>query len=112
MLALGGIIPLTVFWFCWKMATSSTFERHRAHEIHIGVKGWIVVLNAYKWRLVGTCLGWGLYNAVAYPFGLFSSIVVDGLSSGKDGLITSLGYGTLINALFIPGYIVGAFSLD
>ena len=111
-LALGAIIPVTVFYFRWKMATSSAFERHKQSSLKLGFKGWWVVVKAYKWRIVGTCLGWALYNAVTYPFGLFTSTIIDGLSGGRNSLIQTIGYGTLINAFLVPGCIIGSMCLD
>lgn len=111
-LALGAIVPIFVFYFRWKMTTSSAFERHKQSQLHMGLKGWWIVVKAYKWRIIGTCLPWALYDAVAYPFGLFTATIIDGLSGGTNSLIHTIGYGCLINAFNIPGCIVGSFCLD
>ncbi|PWN49948.1 putative metabolite transport protein [Violaceomyces palustris] len=112
MLGLGGVIPLSVFYFRWKMSTTTAFERRKRDGTSLGWRGWWVVLNVYKWRILGTCLSWALYDAVAYPFGLFSTTIVDQLSDGKSGLISSIGWSALINSFLLPGCLVGSYSMD
>lgn len=70
-IALGAIVPLSVFYFRWRMASSTVFEKHgRQHKQDL--KFWVVVFKTYWIRIIGTCLSWALYDAIAYPFGLFS----------------------------------------
>lgn len=101
MIALGAIVPASVFYFRWRMASSTAFEKHgRKHKLNVAF--WIVVLKTYWPRMIGTCLCWALYNAVAYPFGLFTSTIIDQLSGGQDSIVHSIGFGTLVNAFLIP----------
>lgn len=112
--ALGAVVPLSVFYFRWQMTTSSTFAKSKARigGKDLPLKGWFVVFRMYKWRLFGTCLTWALYDATSYPFGLFSDDIVSGLSGGKDSLIVSTGWSTLILFFYVIGCFVGAYFLD
>lgn len=110
-LALGCIVPASVFFFRWKMATSSAFSNH-AMTKNLGFKVWAVAIKTYWPRMIGTCLCWFVYDFIAYPFGLFSPAVVEGLPGAGNTMIRKIGYSAVINAFLIPGCIVGSLMLD
>jgi MFS family permease len=112
-LALGAVVPLSVFYFRWQMTTTSIFAKAKERTgADLPLKGWLVVFRLYKWRLFGTCLTWALYDATSYPFGLFSDDIVSSLSGGKDSLIVSTGWSSLILFFYVIGCFVGAYFLD
>ena len=110
-LGLGCIIPATVFFFRYRMATSSAFKNHSMTK-GMSLRVYFLVLKKYWRRLLGTCLTWFLYDFVAYPFGLFTPTIIQGLPGNSDNLIISIGYSAVINAFLIPGCILGSLSLD
>jgi hypothetical protein len=112
-MGLGAVVPLTVFYFRWKMVISTRFaESGLSNNKLFSLRLWLVIFKTYWRRMIGTCMCWALYDAVAYPFGLFTSTIIDQLSGGDGSLIHSIGYGALINAFLLPGCIVGAYSMD
>jgi len=54
---------------------------------------------------------WFLYDWVSYPFGLFSSTIVSQFNP-NNSVVKNIGYGTLINAFYLPGCIVGGIAMD
>lgn len=110
-LGLGCIIPATVFFFRYKMASSTAFKNHSMTK-RISLKVYMLVVKRYWRQIIGTCLTWFLYDFVAYPFGLFTPNIIDGLPGNSKNLIVSIGYSALINTFNIPGCILGSFSLD
>lgn len=47
-----------------------------------------------------------------YPFGLFSTRIVDIITGGSDKLSTVFVWGVVINAFYLPGTFAGAFMVD
>lgn len=46
-----------------------------------------------------------------YPFGIFSSTIISGLNP-DGGLTQTIGFGTAINAFFLPGCLIGGLLMD
>ncbi|PWN91093.1 MFS general substrate transporter [Acaromyces ingoldii] len=109
---LGIVVPLSILYLRLKLVTSTAFARHGSPQHLSSPRFWLVVVRTYWRRIVGTCLCWALYDAVSYPFGLFTSTIIDQLSGGQSTLIRSIGYGTVINLFYIPGCLVGSFAMD
>ncbi|KZT34751.1 MFS general substrate transporter, partial [Sistotremastrum suecicum HHB10207 ss-3] len=105
--ALGLVLPLFVFYFRWKMINSTAFRKN-AMKKRIP---YLLVLKRYWPRLIGTAVCWFLYDFVSYPFGLFSSTIISQLEVNSTP-VKDIGYGTLINAFYLPGCVLGAWSMD
>lgn len=110
-LGLGCIIPATVFFFRYRMASSTAFKNHSMTK-GMSLRVYMLVVKRYWRQIIGTCLTWFLYDFVAYPFGLFTPNIIDGLPGNSKNLIVSIGYSALINSFNIPGCILGSFALD
>ena len=110
-LGLGCIIPASVFFFRYRMASSTAFKTHSMTK-KINFRIYLLVLKRYWRAMVGTCLSWFLYDFVAYPFGLFTPRIINGLPGNHDNLIVSIGYSAVINSFNIPGCILGSLVLD
>jgi len=57
-------------------------------------------------------LAWFIYDFITYPFGLYSSVVVNNITGGSDSLTIVLGWATVINLFYMPGTVLGAFIID
>ncbi|KAJ5725002.1 uncharacterized protein N7483_006359 [Penicillium malachiteum] len=123
-LAMGAIAPISIFWFRYRMVVSSAYKKSSMQKQRIPY--WLVVKK--YWRgLLGASACWfmqhfrhlnGLlteplnrYNYISYPFGLFSSTIVDRVNPSSSLAIT-MAWGTLINCFYIPGAFIGGFLSD
>ncbi|GAA6009062.1 hypothetical protein JCM11491_005732 [Sporobolomyces phaffii] len=76
-----------------------------------------LVFKRYWRSILGVCIGWWLYDWIGsdiqvYPFGLFSSEIVDTITGGSTKLTTVFAWNVIINAFYLPGTIGGSFLLD
>lgn len=110
-LGLGCIIPATVFFFRYRMASSTAFKNHSMTK-GISLKVYLLVLRRYWRRIIGTCMTWFLYDFITYPFGLFTPKITKKLPGNSGNLILTIGYSTAINSFNIPGCILGSLALD
>lgn len=51
------------------------------------------------------------YNWIAYPFGLFSSTILDRVNPSSS-LVLNMAWGTIINCFYIPGAFIGGLISD
>ncbi|PWN31549.1 MFS general substrate transporter [Meira miltonrushii] len=111
-LILGAIVPLSLFYFRWKVVTSTAFQKNKMSHNGFTLRIYWLIAKRYWKQLTGASLAWFLYDFVAYPSGLLTTPIIDGLSGSKDSLIYAIGYGALVNAFLLPGCVVGGFLLD
>lgn len=50
--------------------------------------------------------------AFRYPFGIYSSTVVDSIIGDSDSLYVVFGWNVVINLFYMPGTLIGAFVVD
>jgi len=70
-----------------------------------------LVLKRYWVKLLAVSITWFIYDWITYPFGLYSTTITS-VADTEGTLYTSIGWGCLINAFYIPGTLVGAFIVD
>jgi len=61
------------------------------------------VSSAYQITLV--------YDFCSYPFGLFSSTIIS-QTNPNNTIIQNIGWGTVINAFYLPGCLIGGLVID
>lgn len=90
-----------------------------------------LIFKRYWVSLVGVSLTWFIYDfityvnyvsqalileaevvAFRYPFGLYSSSVVDSIIGDTDSLYVVFGWNVVINLFYMPGTLIGAFVVD
>ncbi|KAJ5765112.1 hypothetical protein N7520_004671 [Penicillium odoratum] len=104
---LGLVLPIVICFFRVRMAKSTQYKKHAIKSRY----PYVLVLKRYWKPMVGTSLAWFCYDFVTYPFGLFSSTIIEQLMT--DNTTTqNIGYGTVINCFYIPGCIVGGLLMD
>ncbi|CZR68897.1 probable inorganic phosphate transporter [Phialocephala subalpina] len=104
---LGIVLPMSVFFFRIRMVNSTQYRKH-------AIKNNVPYIHALKlyWKpMLGTSLAWFTYDAVTYPFGLFSSTIIGQLNPGNT-LVQNIGYGTVVNCFYLPGCIIGGLLMD
>ncbi|KAL1875576.1 hypothetical protein Plec18167_005512 [Paecilomyces lecythidis] len=107
-LATGVIPPLSIFWFRYKMMASSAERKSSMRKQRIP---YLLAVKKYWRPMLGCCVSWFLYNWISYPFGLFSSTIVDKVNPSSS-LVLNMAWGTIINCFYIPGAFIGGFISD
>ncbi|KAJ5134971.1 uncharacterized protein N7443_003413 [Penicillium atrosanguineum] len=104
---LGIVLPLSICFFRVRMINSTQYRKH-AIKSHYPYK---LVLKRYWKPMLGTSLAWFCYDFVTYPFGLFSSTIVEQLNPNNT-TVQNIGYGTVINCFYLPGCLLGGLLMD
>ncbi|KAJ5907294.1 uncharacterized protein N7473_004210 [Penicillium subrubescens] len=104
---LGFILPVAVCFFRVRMINST---QYRKHAIKSNYPYWLVLRRYWK-PMLGTSLAWFCYDFVTYPFGLFSSTIVEQLNPNNT-TVQNIGYGTVINSFYLPGCLLGGWLMD
>ncbi|KAK1008768.1 hypothetical protein LTS01_002041 [Friedmanniomyces endolithicus] len=104
---LGFVLPVTLFFFRIRMIESSQYRKHAMKQSF----PYLLIIKCYWKPMLGTSLAWFMYDFVTYPFGIFSSTIIGSLNP-IDTLVQNIRYGTVVNAFYLPGCIVGGFLMD
>ncbi|KAG0163967.1 hypothetical protein DFQ28_011009 [Apophysomyces sp. BC1034] len=106
-LGLGIIPPLSVLYFRLKMADS---KHYKSSAIKTKVPYWLIV-KRYWFRILLASGLWFIYDFIAYPNGVFSTIIIE-QAAGQSSLIQIVAWNILLYAFNLPGAVAGAFSVD
>ncbi|KAJ5716702.1 hypothetical protein N7493_008613 [Penicillium malachiteum] len=104
---LGFVLPLVICFFRVRMINSTQYRKHSIKSRY----PYLLVVKRYWKPMVGTSLAWFCYDFVTYPFGLFSSTIIEQLLT-ENTPFQNIGFGTAINCFLLPGCIVGGFLMD
>ncbi|KAJ5988277.1 hypothetical protein N7481_003487 [Penicillium waksmanii] len=104
---LGIVLPISICFFRIRMINSTQYQKH---SIKSSYPYWLVLRRYWK-PMLGTSLAWFCYDFVTYPFGLFSSTIVEQLNPDNT-TVQNIGYGTVINCFYLPGCIIGGLLMD
>ncbi|GAA5902690.1 hypothetical protein JCM6882_004043 [Rhodosporidiobolus microsporus] len=105
-----GIVPAALV-LLWRLRMPAETERYQKASIKTNVP-YKLVARRYWRPFLGVSLCWFVYDFIVYPFGLFSSIIVDQITGGSTKLITVFSFNLIINAFYLPGTIIGALLVD
>jgi len=110
-LSLGlGVIPaLAVFLWRLNMEEPTRYKTDSMKRARIPY--WLI-LKRYWLSLTAISFTWFLYDFITYPFGLYSSTIVNNITGGTDDLTVVFGWNVVINLFYMPGTIIGAFIVD
>ncbi|KZV74585.1 MFS Git1p-related glycerophosphoinositol and glycerophosphocholine permease [Peniophora sp. CONT] len=108
-LGLGMIPAIAVFIWRLKMEQPALYKKSAMR--HVRTPYWLI-LKRYWVRLAAICITWFIYDFITYPFGIYSSTVVDAITGGSTSLSVVFGWNVVINLFYIPGTIGGAFVVD
>lgn len=110
-LSLGlGMIPAAAV-FIWRLKMEEP-ERYKKDSMKHTTIPYLLILKRYWVSLAAISFVWFLYDVIVYPFGIFSSIIVNNITGGKTDLAVVFGWNTVINLFYMPGTLVGAFVVD
>ncbi|KAF8640266.1 hypothetical protein AX16_010161 [Volvariella volvacea WC 439] len=110
-LSLGlGVVPaLLVFIWRLNMDEPARYKRDSMKRARIP---YMLVLRRYGKSLAAISFTWFLYDVIVYPFGLYSSIIVNNITGGATDLHVVFGWNVVINLFYMPGTLLGAFVVD
>ncbi|TRM64448.1 major facilitator superfamily domain-containing protein [Schizophyllum amplum] len=108
-LALGTIPAVLVF--VWRLNMDEP-ERYKKDSMKHAKIPYMLVLKRYGFQLAAISFTWFLYDFIVYPFGLYSSTVVDNITGGATALSVVFGWNVVINIFYLPGTLIGAFIVD
>ncbi|KAF7725980.1 Plasma membrane permease, mediates uptake of glycerophosphoinositol and glycerophosphocholine [Apophysomyces ossiformis] len=106
-LGLGILPPLSVLYFRLKMADSKAYA---AGAIKRKVP-YLLIIKRYWPRVLITSGLWFVYDFIAYPNGVFSSIIISTVAK-DEALIIIVAWNILLYSFYLPGSIGGALSVD
>ncbi|KAH9481417.1 Glycerophosphocholine permease GIT4 [Psilocybe cubensis] len=110
-LSLGlGVIPALAV-FIWRLNMDEP-ERYKKDSMKHTRIPYLLILRRYGGRLAAISFTWFLYDFIVYPFGLYSSIIVDRVTGGSSNLTVVFGWNVVINLFYMPGTLGGAFIVD
>jgi len=69
------------------------------------------VIKRYWVQVAAVSANWFLFDFIIYPFTLYSSTIITSISSSSS-LVVILGLTVVVNLLYLPGTIGGAFCID
>ncbi|CAG8053089.1 unnamed protein product [Penicillium salamii] len=101
------LLPLTICFFRVRMINSTQYQKH---AIKSQYPYWLVLQRYWK-PMLGTSMAWFCYDFVTYPFGLFSSTIIEQLNPTNTA-VENIGYGTVINCFYLPGCLLGGLLMD
>ncbi|KAG9006478.1 hypothetical protein FRB93_008606 [Tulasnella sp. JGI-2019a] len=111
-LALGCIPALLVLFWRLRMHEPVRFQKESMMRVPWkDFPVWLIVKRYWR-RFTAIALAWFIYDFITYPFGIYSSTIVNTII-GKDAPLTAvLGWNVVINLFYIPGCMIGAVLVD
>ncbi|KAF8638308.1 hypothetical protein AX17_002328 [Amanita inopinata Kibby_2008] len=131
-LSLGlGVVPALAV-FIWRLNMEEP-TRYRKDSMKRARIPYHLVLRRYGLSLAALSFTWFLYDFIVYvyndsdaldpnleltdtndryPFGIYSSIIVNNITGGSTALSVVLGWNVVINLFYMPGTLGGAFIVD
>ncbi|KAJ7671553.1 MFS Git1p-related glycerophosphoinositol and glycerophosphocholine permease [Mycena polygramma] len=108
-LGLGFFPAAAVFAWRWNMEEPELYKKSSMKAVKIPYS---LIFRKYGLQLAAISFTWFLYDFIVYPFGIYSSTVVDTITGGDTSLTTVFGWNVVINLFYMPGTIIGAFVVD
>jgi MFS family permease len=110
-LSLGlGVVPALAV-FIWRLSMEEPARYKKDSMKHAKIPYWLI-LKRYGGSLAAISATWFLYDIITYPFGIYSSIIVDRVTGESSALSVVFGWNVIINLFYMPGTIGGAFIVD
>ncbi|KAG8855031.1 hypothetical protein FRB96_007226 [Tulasnella sp. 330] len=106
-LALGCVPALFVFF--WRLRMHEPVRFQKESMMHVPWKDfpvWLIVKRYWR-RFTAIALAWFIYDFITYPFGIYSSTIVDTIIGSEAPLTAVLGWNVVINLFYIPGCMMG-----
>ncbi|THH29999.1 hypothetical protein EUX98_g4190 [Antrodiella citrinella] len=110
-LSLGlGVVPALAV-FLWRLKMDEP-PHYKKNAIVRGRTPYWLIIKRYWFPFTGICITWFCYDFITYPFGLYTSTIVNNITHDNASLSVVFGWGTVINLFYMPGTIGGALIVD
>ncbi|UZJ53663.1 hypothetical protein CBS101457_002983 [Exobasidium rhododendri] len=110
-LGMGCVAPLILFLLRLRIATEPALFQKSSMK-NVDRMPWLLIFKRYWLRFTGIAVVWFIYDFISYPFGIYSSTVVDTIIGDTASLYVVFGWNVVINLFYIPGTMLGALILD
>ncbi|KAI9092825.1 major facilitator superfamily domain-containing protein [Phlyctochytrium arcticum] len=107
-LGAGMLPPLSVLYFRIK---SLNVDQYTRHNLKRSVP-YRLILARYWPRLLLTSSLWFLYDFIAYPAGIFWSVIISAAVPDPSNLFHTQLWGILLTSFYLPGALGGAWAVD
>ncbi|KAH8917490.1 MFS general substrate transporter, partial [Atractiella rhizophila] len=108
-LGFGVIPPLLVL--IWRFGMQEP-ERYRKEAIVRGKTPYWLIIKKYWIPFCALSLSWFIYDFIVYPFGIYSSTIINQIIGADASLTTVFGWNVVVNLFYIPGTMGGALLVD
>ncbi|KAF9063053.1 MFS Git1p-related glycerophosphoinositol and glycerophosphocholine permease [Rhodocollybia butyracea] len=110
-LSLGlGVVP-AIAVLIWRIGMKEP-QRYQKDSMKYAKIPYSLVFRRYWKSLAAVSTVWFIYDFIVYPFGIFSSTVINNITGGNESLTVVMGWNVVINLFYMPGTIGGAFIVD
>jgi len=110
-LSLGlGVIPALAV-LLWRLNMDEPERFKRDSMKHAKIPYWLII-KRYWVTLSAVSASWFVYDFIVYPFGLYSTTVVNNITGNSESLSVIFAWNVVINAFYLPGTFIGAFIVD
>jgi len=110
-LSLGlGVVPALLV-FVWRLNMDEPVRYKKDSMKHARIP-YLLIFKRYGVRFSAIAFTWFLYDFIVYPFGIYSSTIVDNITGGSTSLTVVFGWNVIINLFYMPGTLIGAFLVD
>lgn len=112
-LGIAAVLPCFMLLMRSKLKEPAEYNRAKMTKYPYGL-----ILRYYWFRLATVSIIWFIYDMLTYSFSIFSTQWLLLILNPKDDptvttpLWVTFGWGTLINAFYVPGSLIGAFMSD
>ncbi|KAL4252261.1 major facilitator superfamily protein [Abortiporus biennis] len=110
-LSVGIAVVPAMAVFIWRLKMEEP-TRFKKDSMVRGRTPYWLIFKRYWPSLVGICINWFVYCFIAYPFSIYASTIVDNITHNSTSLGVVFGWATVINLFYMPGTIIGAFTVD
>ncbi|GJJ08034.1 hypothetical protein Clacol_002241 [Clathrus columnatus] len=105
-----GVIPAAAV-FVWRLKMQEPTLYKKSSMKNASIPYWLVI-KRYWVSLLAVCITWFIYDFITYPFGLYSSTILDSIEPPGSSLTLIFGWNVIVNLFYMPGTLVGAFVVD
>ncbi|KAA1478521.1 MFS Git1p-related glycerophosphoinositol and glycerophosphocholine permease [Dentipellis sp. KUC8613] len=110
-LSLGlGFFP-AVAVFIWRLSMEEP-TRFKKDSMKNAKVPYVLIIKRYWRNLLAISFTWFLYDFITYPFGIYSSTIVNTITNNNAAISVVFGWNTVINLFYMPGTLGGALIVD